>query len=241
MSRQDEINCLAMVRSAFSKASGTGIAFDNTDGLLRTILDSCKPNPAENDFPDFLLNGGAVEHFMVGSSEEGKKGAEFNRLESQNISQRNAIIEKQKAEYLNSPTNPGTYRTYYTETLYEDFSYDAFLKSLERNLSTHVDSLKKSGGQYDIVAFLMEQETPRLGMYKNGFFSKPYLLFKDKEALRILAKYSAGIRCVIYFVADVIEAIDLKKIPELMAKAEEMKDVRGGRYHKGHLFVGIDI
>ena len=241
MSRQDEIRCLDRVRSAYSNAFGIKIDFDNTDNSFYSLLASCRSNPAENVFPDFICEGGAMEHFLIGSTKEGRKGSEFMRLERRESERQSAFIDDEKRTFVLSSLNCGTVRTASITTRFEGFSYGDFLKSLERNWSNHVGSLKKSNRKYGVVAFLMEQQTPRMCVFKNGRFSHFYVISQDKNALSILAKHSDDVRYAVYFVADSIEVIDLTKLPLVMANARENEDIRGGRLIKDNPLFCIDI
>ena len=66
------------------------------EGIRQYIL-SAKPNIDSNTFPDFVIDGGGIEHFKITSSKETKKGANFKKEENayeQIINERNAKIEE---------------------------------------------------------------------------------------------------------------------------------------------------
>lgn len=241
MSRNDEIACLKRLKEAYTHSQGTMIVFDNTDGAVRNALASCNSNPSENDFPDFLFAGGAMEHFLIGSSKEGKKGSEFNRARHYEEVEASRFMEEQREEFVRAEPVPSAFGTAAYQTRYEGFTYNAFLESLERNFSNHIESLKKCGSEFAMTIFLMEQQTPRLCVYESGTFHEFYLLSRDKRALMLLARYADEVRYVVYCAGDTIEAIDLSKMSKILETAEEHNDIRGGGLIDINLLLAIDL
>ena len=240
MSRNDEILCLYKVKNVFLYNRSKLTLIDNSDGAIQTILTTCRPNPSDNDFPDFLFNGGRMEHFLIGSSKENRKGSEFNRAKYQDDKSLTKFLEEKKKDFLDSPPSPISFGAAVRNTFYDCFSYDAFLNSLERNFANHIESLKESDTELGTVVFLMEQQTPRLDVWENGNFARSYLLSEDKRALQILSKYTSEVRYVIYLAGDIIEAIDLSKLQAMMTVAKEDNDIRSGRIIKSDIFYTID-
>ena len=241
MSRNDEIACLKRLKEAYENSQAARVVFDNTDGVVRNALASCNPNPSENAFPDFLFAGGAMEHFLIGSSKEGKKGSEFNRTRHNEEAKVHQFMDEQKEAFIHAEPAPNTFGTATYETRYEGFTYNAFLESLERNFSSHIESLKKCDTEFAMAIFLMEQQTPRLCTYESGAFREFYLVSRDKRALMLLARYANEVRYVVYCAGDAIEAIDLSKLPKILEATEGNDDIRGGRLIDVKLLLTIDL
>ena len=241
MSRNDEAVCLKRLKEAYAHSLGAMIVFDNTDGAVQNALASCSSNPSENDYPDFLFVGGAMEHFLIGSSKEGKKGSEFNRARHSEEVEASRFLDGQREEFIHAEPAPSTFGTAAYQTRYEGFTYNAFLASLERNFSRHTESLKKCDTEFAMTIFLMEQQTPRMCVYESGTFREFYLLSRDKRALALLARYTNEVRYVVYCAGDAIEAIDLSKLPKMLETAEEHNDIRGGRLIDIKLLLTIDL
>lgn len=241
MSKAEEINCLKSVYEAFVLGIGPAVDFDNTNGNIRKALQSYWPNSNPNDFPDFFFEGGAIEHFLIGTSKETRKGSAFKAAQREEKNAAAVFSEQQKAAFLSSTPLPGSFGTSCFQTKYEGFSYGEFLRSLERNIGNHIHSLRKNQKEYGDVIFVLEQQTPRLCIYEEGSFAHFYLMSEDRNALAILSKYAENVQYVIYFSGDSVEAIDLKRISEMMPKSKENLDVRGGRLIESHLTIYIDF
>lgn len=240
MSKAEEINCLKSVYEAFVLGTGPAVDFDNTNGKIRKALQSCCPNSNPNDFPDFFFEGGAIEHFLIGTSKETRKGSAFKVAQQEEKNAAAVFFEKQKAAFLSSTALPGSFGTSYFQTKYEGFSYGEFLRSLERNIGNHIHSLRKNQKEYGDVFFVLEQQTPRMCIYEEGSFARFYLMSEDRNALAVLSKYAENVQYVIYFSGDSVEAIDLKRISEMMLESKENLDIRGGRLNESQLAIYRD-
>lgn len=74
-----ELNCLKKVRESVSLDVCFGVSEENYEDL-KIWLESAVPNKKSSEFPDFLFEGGIIEHFSVTSSFEGRKGSKQNLL-----------------------------------------------------------------------------------------------------------------------------------------------------------------
>ena len=50
------------------------VAYKKDDKLFLGILEKAEPNPQKNEFPDFIFDGGFIEHFQVSAANETRKG-----------------------------------------------------------------------------------------------------------------------------------------------------------------------
>lgn len=91
------------------------------------------------------------------------------------------------------------------------------------------------------VIFLLEQQDARLHIEQNGTFGGFYLLSKDKKALTFLKKHAEDIDCLIYYVSDAIEILDLSRVGPLLESSEEFPSIKGGKLHDIRLDFFIDL
>ena len=91
-------------------------------------LSSAQPNPEASDFPDFVFDGGFIEHFQVTSAKETSKGDKHRIAESQFQKDSQKHFDKVKQEYLNSAPSPGTLTTDILEMESPECSYEYFVE-----------------------------------------------------------------------------------------------------------------
>ena len=241
MARQNEKECIEELKNAFLGKTNVKIYANCELETISQILFSAKPNANSNSFPDFVLDDGGIEHFQLTSSKETRKGSEFKIEENINKKSRDEYFEMLKEDYLNSEFVPGTITTDNYEEVYESFSYDAFIHSLERNIVNHVESLEKGHNQDKVVVFLMEQQTARLWIDEGIIPIKFYELHRDKKALSIIKQHCNSVNYIIYFVADSVEVLDLSKIDDLLKESLVYKNVKGSRLVKHQLNLQINL
>jgi len=229
MARENENKCLNVIKDAILGKNNINV-YSNCS--LKEIMDyifSAVGNANYNDFPDFVFDGGGIEHFELTSSKESKKGSEFKIEESKNKQIREKYEEKIREDFLNSKHVPDTFSTFTVEETYDSFTYEDFLSSLKRNISNHVDSLIKNHYEDKIVIFLMEQQTARMWIDEGMIPIRFYELHRDKRALSIMKDLCNSVKYLIYSAADSIEIIDLSKLDSLIDKSVIYKKVMGGR------------
>jgi|LSQX01.2.fsa_nt_gb hypothetical protein len=241
MARQNEKECTEELKNAFLGKTNVKIYANCELETISQILFSAKSNVNKNNFPDFVFSGGGIEHFQLTSSKETRKGSEFKIEESINKKSKDEYFEMLKEEHLNSEFIPGTIATDNYEEVYESFSYEAFIHSLERNIVNHVESLEKSNYQDKVVVFLMEQQTARLWIDEGIIPIKFYELHRDKKALSIIKQHCNSVNYIIYFVADSVEVLDLSKMDDLLNESLIYKNVKGGRLVKHQLNLLINL
>lgn len=242
MARENEKRCLEDIKNSLLGTTNISV-YSNCDlePFSRYIF-SAKPNMNSNVFPDFVFDGGGIEHFELTSSRETRKGSDFKIEESDNKKISDEYHTKIKEEFASSEYRPYTVASRSYEEIYDSFSYEDFLKSLERNIKKHMDSLKKS--KYEkkmIIMFLMEQQTARLWIDEGVVPIKFYELHKDKRALEIIKENCSDVNYLIYFVSDSIEIIDINKINELLLNACVHRNVKGGRLIKQEVTLFLDL
>ena len=230
MARENEIACLSRIKEALEDHTNVEIVHPYSSlGQVKNIFAITKPNPNVNDFPDFVFPNGGIEHFQVTSSSENKKnGSSFMEEQSK--------TEKEIKEHFENEINkidfssnkaPEIHVLQATEK-YGNFSYEAFLKSLQRNIIKHVESLQKSSYLGKTIIFLMEQRTARMCFERDEFHAVFYLMTQDKKALRILKEFGKNVNFFVYCVADSIEIINTSVIDKLIEESKEHDNIDGG-------------
>lgn len=243
MTRDNEFECLKYVIDAFSGKNISEIVFCNVDNDTELLkqLNEVKPNPHPSEFPDFISNDVIVEHFSITSSKENKKGSNFKKEQNANNIETEAKIKEWQENCKNMPFDRNTVRTTKIENTYTNLSYSNFINSLNRNLSHHIESLKKYDVKDRKVIFLIELQDAPMVVYRDNTFYGFYKLHKDKNALSILKPYLDLLGIVIFRASDKIEIIDIKSFNELFEHSYCEKDIRGGRVRSINLLSIIDL
>lgn len=228
MSRLNEKECLKKLKLSYFRNEGTKIDFNNSEPLsLKSILLSTKENNDNSKFPDFFFDGGIMEHFLVSSSNETRKGSSFKVEESINQEKAKENFAKADEEFRNSPHMPNSFSLAENCDEYEGFSYACFCDSFKKNFIKHYNSLIKSKYKDKTVAFLIEQQDSRLSIWKDGVCLRFYCLSEDKNMLLFLKDYYKSIRYIFFVQIDGIEIIDLNEIDQMIKNAKSNLDIRG--------------
>ncbi len=242
MARDNEINCVNNVISAFKREGCFHIESCNcNDTDVLKVLQNLKEPSDANQFPDFIFNGGIVEHFAVAGYKESRKGSEFKIEESKGNKKTETFFKEEDKKFSNSPRNPGTYHTISHENTYSNSVYKDFLSSFKRSFNNHLESLQKSKHINETVIFLIEQEDVRFGIYQNNRFTRFYLLSEDKSLLMYLKEQYPLVNYVIFNSADSVEIIDLSNLEPLISRANEGLDIRSGRKRELSLKIYWDL
>lgn len=186
---------------------------------LIEMLDALTPNPKPNDFPDFVMPDGFLEHFLVTSSTESKKkGAEHIKRQRMFESRSNEIKEGLRDE----DTFVRHKLTYSNNHLKENL-----LKSCKKNIDTHIQKLKTYKGNKTHGIFLIEyNEESTLSMaevisvsdvnYGKRQIFDHYVFSKDKDMLQLLNDYNEEIEFFIVSTkfngTEVIKVCDIPNI-----------------------------
>lgn len=230
MARKNELKCIRVVKSTLDNERSAHIEFCNCDkNFLISLLRTISEPDDEYKFPDFVFDGGIIEHFMVAGYKETRKGSEFKIEENKGNKTTKEYFNEEDNAFLESHRNPGTFYTASQENTYDKSTYKDFVFSFKKNVENHMVSLMNSGYSNQTVIFLIEQEDARLCIYKNEQFERFYLLSEDKELLTYLKGKYPALNYVIFNSADSVEIIDLSKIDNLIKNAKIGLDIRSGR------------
>ena len=239
----NEVECLKYVIDACSGKINSEIAFDNVDNDTELLkqLNEANPNSHLSEFPDFLSEEVIVEHFSITSSKENRKGSSFKKEQNANNIETEAKIKEWQDSCKNIPFEINTVRSTIIENIYTDLLYNNFIDSLDRNLSHHIESLKKYDVKDRKVVFLIELQDALMSICRHNTFYKFYELYKDKNALDIFKLYLNILDIIIFRASDRIEIIDIKKFEELYEHSYCEEDIRGGRHRGINVLTMIDL
>ncbi|ALS02042.1 hypothetical protein ATZ33_11795 [Enterococcus silesiacus] len=204
--------CLNAVRNSLTKEMCFGVS-DNEYEQLKIWLGSAVPNENSNAFPDFIFEGGFIEHFAVTSSSENRKGskhkAEMTRFEKGNFDKfSKAINEKEKGETVK----------HFSNKTYAGHSHENIVNSIKKNWNKHVDSLEKYEGIKEHGIFLIEyadtfaMETAEIIGNQISEVYDSYRMNTDKELLEWLYNYKEKIEYIILFNVSSLEIIKVNQI-----------------------------
>ncbi|MFS7394581.1 hypothetical protein AB6888_17270 [Carnobacterium maltaromaticum] len=221
--KQDEIenHCMERLKKNISSDNSYGFSVDEFL-LFEDIFETIGKNKNSNKFPDFILQEGFVEHFVVTSSQENKKGA------SHKIAEVNYLKENKKIVEQLSPDR----ETYSNKMNYEGHSYANLQNSFKKNWNKHIQSLQKYNGEQKIGIFLIEYlDHMALAMCEMSLEDKPkitsgdydirqekthdYRLSRDKKMLDWISTFDDKIDFVVFMTQEHVEIIKLSGISDL--------------------------
>ena len=239
----DEKKCLEYVTKALAKQNNAEIVFENVGdiNLLLRLLKTVIPNPQATEFPDFVSDYAIVEHFSITSSKENRKGSIFKILQNNNNKETEKRTEEWNRSCLDQLFENNTIRSTVIRNIYNDFSYENFMESLERNLSHHINSLNKYDVKNRNTIFLIELQDAPMRVFEDGKFKQFYHLHTDRKALEILKQYKELLNVIIFRSSDRIELIDMEKYDIVLNCSNYQKDIRGGRLIENKVLTSIKI
>lgn len=187
---------------------------------IRKILDRLKPNPQSNDFPDFVMSNGYLEHFAVTSSKENKKGAEH-------IAKKKKFDEaSMKIQRELSSDRPFVKHSFH----YPQHSHEYLFSSIRKNVGNHLDRLEVFNGRKELGIFLIEyaeDQALSMGEYITNEIDKRfgspniisnYILGKDKKVLEWFYQYKEQLKFLIFLKSRGLEIIPTAEIPKILDK-----------------------
>ena len=238
MQKQQEKDCFEQVKK---------LSNDKNDMRLLSFLNKATANPESSLFPDFLFDGGFIEHFQVSAANENKRGSKHNIAVNDFERESKTTFEQERNEFLQSPPrkNPviGTYdmKVVKHEMACPEYSYENFVKSFKRNFDKHILSLQKYKGDKSIGIFLIELVGANITVMQNGRFLEVYRLAIDRELLTYINQYAEYLKFIIFASADSYEILELDEIPKLLDNLPHGLTFGVGRFINEKLSLFIDI
>ena len=197
--------------------------------IFENSLRLATPNPSPSIFPDFVFDGGFIEHFEITSSRSNRNGYDHKRKH---------VAFEQKAEQeedafksaMNETPSFGSVQSKSRSFSYPKHSYDYLVKSFTEKWKHHIESLSKYDGCRNIGIFLIDYPETVLGhnidfdvlterLYGDLLFRddhKWYRLSRDRDLLNFVYEYREVVKYVIFKNMDYFEVIATETIPELM-------------------------
>ena len=217
---------------------------------VRLYVDSAIPNGKPNEFPDFIFDGGFIEHFQVTSAKETKKGDRHRISESIFEKESQNEFEKKKQEFLFSKPIPGTLSSQRLEMDSPEYGYDYFVESFKRNFEHHIGSLDKYDGDKSVGVFMLEHTGARITVLRNGSPAKLYKIEYDIDLLSYLYGFRDKLKYLICFWGDTVgdsnggmscEIIEISKIPEILKNAPQDVSFGVGRVMNLKINLFLDL
>ena len=226
---EQELYCLNFIKEHLeSDSMFYGMSKEDCDRIEKMIL-SAVPNPRSSEFPDFICDGGFIEHFQISSGKTTKKGSLHKQNEAKFNNDYETGLEEFKAKIDEEPI-VGVCRSYSLDMEYKEHSYENLVCSMEKTFEHHIDSMHKYNNGANIGAFLIEYSEMALSMiedcytemnglkvgdlHKQEHFSD-YRLSRDKNMLDFIYKYRQEIQYIVYLSRTSVEIISVENIPKL--------------------------
>ena len=255
MSRQEELKCLEKVKCGISEeyylnkqigSHSFGQRMEcnyycKESGRIAEALINAKENPNGNDFPDFIVVGGFIEHFTVSAAKENRHGSEYRKKESEINRKWQSEFENEKEEFFESVYTPNQININTKREDLDIFTYKNFKNSFCRNWDNHINSLKKYSGDKSIGIFLVEYKGALLKEMNKGLFIGFYQLNRDKETLQYIYDQRDVLRYVIFTDGQYFEIIAIKDIPELIKSIGKDVVFEGGIEKKRRIDIFVNL
>ena len=163
MRGEAEQNCFELIKANLDKDIYFAMSHIDRDSI-KDVFESASPNPDNSSFPDFVFNGGFIEHFRVTSSDVSRKGSKMER-ERADISKDFQKRAKEASEDLPEDSlsiiSVGT-----PQFWHKTHTYENFVRSFKTNLEHHLESMVKYSGNKECKIFMVEYNDSALLMNK---------------------------------------------------------------------------
>ena len=210
-------------------------------GRIAEALINAKENPNENDFPDFIVVGGFIEHFTVSAAKENRHGSEYRKKESEINRKWQSEFENEKEEFFESVYIPNQININTKREDLDIFTYKNFKHSFCKNWDNHINCLKNYSGDKTLGIFLVEYKGALLKEMNKGLFIGFYQLNRDKETLQYIYDQRDVLRYVIFTDGQYFEIIAIKDIPELIKSIGKDVVFEGGIEKKRRIDIFVNL
>ncbi len=217
-----ELKIFNLIKQQFCNSDKYGFSIEDIHKMT-SILDSALPNGESSKFPDFIFDGGFIEHFQVTSSKETRKGAEHLKKKSRYTTK----VDDFKSKISSGKITDGASLDF----KYPEHSYIDFKKSFLKNWKSHISGLTKYGDDYATGIFFIQYSDFALEMMEDIYqdikpdFQMPireaqhfqdYRLSRDKDMLSYISKFKDEIEYVIFVNNTIVEFISLSHIDDML-------------------------
>lgn len=179
-------------------------------------IEFASQNIESNEFPDFLFDGGFIEHFEVTSSYEGKKGS---KQKGESFKLKANIKRELCSKLQEKPVGKVIERSAYKHL--EDHSYSNICKSIKRNWTNHINSYDNYPSMKKHYVFLLEYtdfslQTAIVNKDSPAMIYDSYRISADKELLKWIYGFKDKIEYLILFHEESLEVIKIDKIKKII-------------------------
>ncbi len=163
MRGESEQRCLDIVKEKYNGECRFAMSYED-NLIIKDALSNAKPNPQSSSFPDFIFEGGFIEHYQVTSSYESRKGSMMQRENSDLVRDFNKRVAEATG---NLPSDCMTIQSVSSSNLWhKQHSYENFSDSFRKNFENHLESARKYSGSKEHGIFLIEYTDSTLCMSK---------------------------------------------------------------------------
>lgn len=255
-----EQQCFDYIKSkVFSIQNICYVCSIKDDELIEKIFQTALPNPEPSRFPDFVFDGGFIEHFDITSSHSNRNGSTM-KIEQHSLQKEAEVKEKALMDEMSeTPCYDG--QTMITDKWHSKHSYDDFCLSFKKNWEKHIDSLEKYTGNKNIGIFMVQYNDSALVMdalypdmkrelYYGDLLERPkyrgYRLTHDSTMLEYIYQYKDKMKYVAFFNNDGFhgqrcEIICVENIPEILKIVKGRYSYHCAKIGSAHTFHGISL
>lgn len=255
---ETERHCLDIVKEILDFSICYACSYEESE-LISELFRTAVANPNASQFPDFICDGGFIEHFEITSSHSNRNGSfmkrELHKLDKEAKEKETAF----KAEMNETPCFEG--KSISTDTWHSTHSYDEFSMSFKRSWENHIDSLNKYTGNQSIGIFMIQYCDSALKMgykypdIKMGLHygdllerlqSPSYRLTCDSNLLEYIYQFNEHIKYVAFVNQDCFhgnrcEIISVENIPEIIKIVKEKYEFHCAMIGTAHTIYSVSV
>lgn len=235
---EQEKHCIDWVNNLFSQRRGTYLGEYGDWVFVKEAFEKAKPNSASSEFPDFLFEGGFIEHFQVTSTIENSKGSEF-RKEQNTFHKKCEENIKTMADRPITPFGTVSLTSCPMDMKSPDSSYENFKRSFQKNWSHHIDS-RKAYDSFGKSIFLIEMVGNPITIEENGTFKCFYKLAYDNDILEYIYSFKE-VEYVVFTYSDQCEVVSISEIPNYKKCLPNNMHFGVGNHTEINLQVVLDV
>lgn len=230
MRGEREQKCLDRVANSFNSGKLYGLSCEDME-FLDAAIRSAQPNPNSSRFPDFVCDGGIIEHFMISSSKTTAKGSKQQKEYKAYRTKTDKEIEAFKVEPVETDSLV-TVDSRNWSFQQPEHCYDYLAVSFRNTWESHIESLKSYSSEFGKCIFMIDYDEIALQMIEDVFESvktnlcyddlrdqqkmDTYRLSRDKDMLEYVYSFRDRVDMIIFAFFNGWEAIKLESIPELL-------------------------
>jgi hypothetical protein len=236
---EQEKHCIDWVNNLFSQRSVTYLGEYGDWVFVKEAFEKAKPNSASSEFPDFLFEGGFIEHFQVASTIENSKGSEFRK-------EQNVFHQKCEENIKSMAASPFAHSGAFSltscpmEMKSPNSTYENYKKSFQKNWLHHINS-RKACDQLGKSIFLIEMVGHPITIEEDGAFKCFYKLAYDRDILEYIYEFRGEVEYVVFTYSDQCEVVSISEIPNYKKCLTNNMHFGVGNHTEINLQVVLDV